>query len=157
MLNREDFNNDQVDAGEVGSGVSVTALYEVTPAGGPTSVDPLRYGVSNPPKPGPSGELAFLKIRYKLPGGQTSKLIQQPIGAANAYQSIEAAPEATRWAVSVAAYGQTLRGDPWLSPGFGWDRIETLAQGARGSDPDGQRAEFIRLVRAAKDGKRINE
>ena len=157
MLNREDFNNDQVDAGEVGSGVSITALYEVTPAGGPTSVDPLRYGVSNPPRPGPSGELAFLKIRYKLPGGQTSKLIQQPIGAANAYQSLEAAPEATRWAVSVAAYGQTLRGDPWLSPGFGWDRIEALAQNARGSDPDGQRAEFIRLVRAAKDGKRINE
>ncbi|MDB5470324.1 MAG: von Willebrand factor type [Caulobacter sp.] len=157
MLAKEDFNNDQVDAGEVGSGVSVTALYEVTPVGGRSSVDPLRYGVSTAPRPGPAGELAFLKIRYKLPGGQTSKLIQQPIGAASAYPSVDAAPEATRWAVSVAAYGQTLRGDPWLSPAFGWDRIETLAQGARGRDPDGQRAEFIRLVRAAKDGRRLNE
>ena len=157
MLAAEDFNNDRVDAGEVGSGVSVTALYEVTPVGGPASVDPLRYGASNPPRPGPAGELAFLKIRYKLPGGQDSRLMQQPIGAASAYPTVEAAPEATRWAVSVAAYGQTLRGDPWLSPGFGWDRIESLAQGARGPDPDGQRAEFIRLVRAAKDGRRLNE
>ncbi len=157
MLAKEDFNNDQVDAGEVGSGVSVTALYEVTPVGGPSSVDPLRYGAGAAPKPGPAGELAFLKIRYKLPGGQTSRLIQQPIGAASAYRSVDDAPEATRWAVSVAAYGQTLRGDPWLSPDFGWDRIETLAQNARGRDPDGQRAEFIRLVRAARDGKRLNE
>ena len=157
MLAREDFNNDQVDAGEVGSGVSVTALYEVTPVGGPASADPLRYGASKPPKPGPAGELAFLKIRYKLPGGQVSKLIQQPIGASSAYPTVDAAPEATRWAVSVAAYGQTLRGDPWLSPAFGWDRIETLAQSARGKDPDGQRAEFIRLVRAAKEGRRLNE
>ncbi|WGM38691.1 VWA domain-containing protein [Caulobacter sp. NIBR1757] len=156
MLAREAFNNDQVDAGEVGSGVSVTALYEVTPVGGPASADPLRYGTAVP-RPGPAGELAFLKIRYKLPGGQVSKLIQQPIGASSAYPTVDAAPEATRWAVSVAAYGQTLRGDPWLSPAFGWDRIETLAQSARGKDPDGQRAEFIRLVRAAKEGKRLNE
>ncbi|RYF90021.1 MAG: VWA domain-containing protein [Caulobacteraceae bacterium] len=157
MLAREDFNNDQVDAGEVGSGVSVTALYEITPAGGPASVDPLRYGSVPSARPGPAGELAFLKIRYKLPGGQASKLIQQPIGAASAYPTLDAAPEATRWAVSVAAYGQTLRGDPWLSPGFGWDRIESLAQNARGKDPDGQRAEFVRLVRAARDGRRLSE
>jgi Ca-activated chloride channel family protein len=157
MLAREDFNNDQVDAGEVGSGVSVTALYEVTPVGGQASVDPLRYGKPTAPKASPSDELAFLKIRYKLPGAGTSRLIEQPIGAASAYATVEAAPEATRWALSVAAYGQTLRGDPWLSPAFGWDRIETLAQNARGRDPDGQRAEFIRLVRAARDGKRLNE
>ena len=157
MLAKEDFNNDQVVAGEVGSGVSVTALYEVTPVGGPASVDPLRYGKPTAPKASPSAELAFLKIRYKLPGGQVSKLIQQPIGAASAYPTLDAAPEATRWAVSVAAYGQTLRADPWLSPAFGWDRIETLAQNARGRDPNGQRAEFIRLVRAAKEGRRLNE
>ncbi len=157
MLAKEDFNNDQVDAGEVGSGVSVTALYEVTPVGGQASVDPLRYGKPTAPKASPSDELAFLKIRYKLPGAGTSRLIEQPIGAASAYATVEAAPEATRWAVSVAAYGQTLRGDPWLSPAFGWDRIETLAQNARGRDPDGQRAELIRLVRAARDGKRLNE
>ncbi|HEY0651315.1 VWA domain-containing protein, partial [Phenylobacterium sp.] len=67
MLNREDFNNDQVDAGEVGAGASVTALYEITPAGAPGSSDPLRYGRAAP-APGGGSELAFLKIRYKLPG-----------------------------------------------------------------------------------------
>ncbi|HYE47543.1 MAG TPA: VWA domain-containing protein [Caulobacter sp.] len=154
MLAAEDFNNDQVDAGEVGSGVSVTALYEITPVGGPASVDPLRYRpVAS--RPAPSGELAYLKIRYKLPGGQTSKLIQQPIKGG--YASLEAAPEATRWAVSVAGFGQTLRGDPWLAPGFGYDRIAALAEGARGRDETGQRAEFIRLVRSARDGRRVNE
>ncbi|MCX8509363.1 MAG: VWA domain-containing protein, partial [Rhodobacteraceae bacterium] len=76
LLNREDFNNDQVDAGEVGSGTSVTALYEITPAGGKPSVDPLRYTSARPESaPANAGEYAFLKIRYKLPGDSTSRLI----------------------------------------------------------------------------------
>jgi Ca-activated chloride channel family protein len=157
MLAREDFNNDQVDAGEVGSGASVTALYEITPKGGPASVDPLRYGGGAAAETAPAGELAFLKIRYKLPGQATSKLMQRPVTRAETVASLDQAPEATRWAVAVAGFGQTLRGDPWLSPAFGWDRIEALAQGARGKDEDGARAEFVRLVRAGKDGKRVNE
>ena len=73
LLNREDFNNDQVDAGEVGSGASVTALYEITPAGARGSSDPLRYGAAEPAAaPAGARELAYLKIRYKLPGGATS-------------------------------------------------------------------------------------
>lgn len=156
MLEREDFNNDQVDAGEVGSGASVTALYEITPAGATPSADPLRYGR----RPGPAagdGELAFLKIRYKPPGGSHSRLIERAIGPADVRPSLAAAPEATRWAVSVAGFGQKLKDDPRLSAGFGWDQILDLAQGARGADPYGERAEFVQLVRAAKDGKRLNE
>jgi Ca-activated chloride channel family protein len=152
LLNREDFNNDQVDAGEVGSGAAVTAIYEITPVGATPSSDPLRYGVKPPPAKG-GDELAFLKIRYKPPGGATSKLIERPIGAADMRASLAAAPEATRFAVAVAAYGQKLRGDPWVDAGFDWDAVTRLAQGARGEDPYGLRAEFVQLTRAAKDVK----
>ncbi|KQY92726.1 hypothetical protein ASD21_15250 [Caulobacter sp. Root1455] len=152
LLNREDFNNDQVDAGEVGSGAAVTAIYEITPAGARPSSDPLRYGATPPPAAGGS-ELAFLKIRYKPPGGSTSKLIERPIGAGDVRPSLAAAPESTRFAVAVAAYGQKLRGDPWIDAGFDWDAVTGLAQGARGEDPYGLRAEFVQLARAAKDVK----
>ncbi len=159
MLNREDFNNDRVDAGEVGAGASVTALYEITPTGAPASSDPLRYGgAAAAPPPDRSQELAWLKVRYKLPGQPTSRLIERPIGAAgDRHASVAAAPEATRWALAVAAYGQKLRGDPWLEDRFGWDAIRDLAQGARGEDPYGLRAQFVQLVRAAKDAHSVNE
>jgi len=154
MLKREDFNNDQVDAGEVGSGASVTALYEITPVGGPASVDPLRYGGEDRAR-GPAGEIGFLKVRYKLPGQGESRLMQTPIGRSAAFASLDRAPEQTRWAVAVAGFGQTLRGDPWLSKGFGWDAIAGLAEGARGSDPYGERAEFVRLTGVARSAQRL--
>ncbi len=156
MLNREDFNNDQVDAGEVGSGTSVTALYEITPVGVAGSADPLRYQPARP-SAAPSAELAFLKVRYKLPGEATSRLIERPIGRADTVDSLAAAPEATRWAVSVAAFGQKLRGDPWLAADFDWKSVVGLAQDARGRDEFGQRAEFVKLARAADEGRRVNE
>jgi Ca-activated chloride channel family protein len=152
LLNREDFNNDQVDAGEVGSGASVTALYEITPVGARPSSDPLRYQSRTRAAAG-GAELAFLKVRYKPPGGSSSQLMSRPITNADRAASLSRAPEATRWAVAVAAFGQKLRGDPWVAESFGWDDIETLAQGARGEDIDGDRAEFITLVRAAEDGQ----
>jgi len=148
LLNREDFNNDQVDAGEVGAGASVTALYEITPAGAPGSSDPLRYG-REAAAPGGAGELAFLKIRYKLPGQANSRLIQRPITHADAAPSLQAAPEPTRWAVAVAGFGQKLKRDPRVSDAFGWGDILTLAQAGRGADPFGERAEFVQLVRVA--------
>ena len=98
-------------------------------------------------------ELAFLKVRYKPPGGTSSKLIERPIGAADAYPTLAAAPEATRFAVAVAAYGQKLRGDPWLDEDFDWPAITALAQGARGEDRQGLRAEFVQLTRAASEVK----
>lgn len=158
LLNREDFNNDQVDAGEVGAGASVTALYEITPAGGKLSVDPLRY--EDAPKKvsfEPDAELAYVKVRYKLPGADTSELIEQPIGDADRPAALAEAPEATRWALAVAAYGQKLRGDPWMDRSFDWTAIGDLAQGARGDDPFGIRAEFVQLVRAAETAKSVNE
>ncbi len=156
LLDRSDFNNDQVDAGEVGAGASVTALYEVTPVGGPRAVDPLRYQNEATPA-GKDGELAWLKIRYKLPGATASKLIERPIADADRPAALAEAPEATRWALAVAAYGQQLRGDPYLAPDFGWDAILSLAQGARGEDPYGIRAEFVQLVRAAGTATSLND
>ncbi|MBU2136040.1 MAG: DUF3520 domain-containing protein, partial [Alphaproteobacteria bacterium] len=150
LLNREDFNNDQVDAGEVGSGASVTALYEITPAGAPGSVDPLRYQ-AEPRAQGRGQELAFIKVRHQRPGGGTSQLMTRPVTSRDRSPSLASAPEATRWALAVAAFGQKLRGDPWVSDSFGWAEVETLAQAARGRDPDGDRAEFVTLVRSAAD------
>jgi Ca-activated chloride channel family protein len=158
LLNREDFNNDRVDAGEVGSGASVTALYEITPAGSRPSSDPLRYGeASRRPAPATGTELAYLKVRYKLPGRDASKLIERPIGAADTYDSVRSAPEPVRWALAVAGFGQKLRHDPWVSDSFGWSEIGGLAQGARGDDPFGLRAEFVQLVRAARETRSVNE
>ena len=147
LLNEADFANDRVDAGEVGSSASVTALYEITPAGVPSQVPDRRYASARPQAaPGaPGNELAFIQVRYKPPGRTASRLIQQPVRDADAAP----AGEATRWALAVAAFGQKLRGDPWMAPDFGWDRIVDLAQGARGDDPYGERAEFVQLARAA--------
>lgn len=146
LLNEEDFNNDQVDAGEVGSGASVTALYEITPVGGPSQIPERRYDgnrpATPPPPPGATGELGFVQVRFKPPGGDTSRLIQQAIPVQSSRPD-----ENTRWALAVAAFGQSLREDPWMQRGYGLNQIVSLAQSARGDDPYGDRAEFIRLVR----------
>ena len=146
LLDEADFNNDAVDAGEVGSGASVTALYEITPVGVPTQMGERRYDTRQAP-PATSDELAFVQVRYKLPGEDDSVLIQTPVSG----PSSASAPESTRWALAVAAFGQRLRRDPWMSPGYGWDPILALAQSARGEDPYGERAEFVQLIRAASE------
>jgi len=146
-LAREDFNNDAVDAGEIGAGANVTALYEVTLVGeGGGRVDPLRYGPARPVANDRAahGELAFLRIRYKAPDGNTSKLIERPLSA-----SVAAAPsERLRFAASVAAFADALRGGKYID---GWDyaKIAALANGARGSDDMGYRAGFVQMVRSA--------
>ncbi len=157
MLRRDDFSNDQVDAGEIGAGHSVTAIYEITPVGGPTFNEPLRYQPGSSAAPTPSGELAFLRIRYKLPGQNTSRLIERPITDADFITDIAAAPEAARWATAVAGYGQLLRGDPYLGPSYGWDNVITLAQSARGRDDHGWRREFIQLARTASRAPPLRE
>ena len=149
LLNEEDFANDAVDAGEVGSGASVTALYEITPVGGPSQIADRRYEGNRPqPRAGaiPGGEIGFVQVRYKLPGQPASRLIQRPISSASAAAG---PPEATRWALAVAAFGQGLRGDPWMNADFDNAAILGLAQGARGEDPFGERAAFVQMVRAA--------
>jgi Ca-activated chloride channel family protein len=150
MLNREDFNNDRVDAGDIGAGASVTAIYELTPVGGRTLIDPLRYATPAPATP-KGEEIAFLKIRYKPPGAADSILIERAITLNDAYRDISAAPESTRFATAVAGYGQLLRGDPFIDPRrFGWDDVIALANAARGEDPFGYRAEFVSLARNAR-------
>ncbi len=151
ILNQEDFNNDKVDAGEIGAGTSVTAIYEITPVGSAaTLVDPSRYQPAPTPVAGATSELAFLKVRYKLPGEDTSKLITRPVTSADQVSDIAKAPESTRFATAVAAYGSILRGDPYVAKTFTWDSVIALANGAKGEDAFGYRAEFIQLARAAK-------
>ena len=152
LLNEQDFNNDQVDAGEVGSGASVTALYEITPVGGPAQIGERRYPDNRIGVGGgdPNGEIGFIQVRYKQPGQSRSDLIQQPLTNRTTGPVSAQPPEATRWALAVAAFGQKLRGDPWMAGDYGWDRILDQAQGARGDDPYGDRAEFVQLVRAAE-------
>jgi Ca-activated chloride channel family protein len=162
MLNREDFNNDRVDAGEVGAGASVTALYEITPAGAKPSSDPLRYQREDAPtgrdlQADDPHELAYVKIRYKLPHEDHSRLIERPVRVSDVYPSVAAAPEATRWALAVAAYGQRLRGNPWLSDQFSWNAIAGLAETAKGHDQYGLRAQFVQLVHAAQTAHSVNQ
>jgi Ca-activated chloride channel family protein len=130
----------------------VTAIYEVTPVGAPKFVDDLRYRKPEAqPAQAPSagGELGFLRIRYKLPGEDVSKLIAVPVAADRESPDIQAVPEDVRFSIAVAAFGQLLRGDPYTG-GYNFDHVIALAQTARGADPFGYRAEFLNLVRLAK-------
>ncbi|WP_315923528.1 VWA domain-containing protein [Mesorhizobium sp. SP-1A] len=149
-LAREDFNNDRVDAGDIGSGHSVTAVYEMTPKGAPQQIDPLRYGQAATNNGGVAGadEYAFVKIRYKLPDEDASKLISTPVTGADEVPSFDAAGPDQRFSVAVAAFGQKLRGEDAMA-NFGYDRIMEIASAARGTDPFGYRAEFLSLVRLA--------
>lgn len=151
MLAREDFQNDRVDAGEVGSGHRVTAIYEITPVGsGGERVPPLRYGSEKKTQPGAaSGEYAFVKIRYKLPDSDTSTLISQAVTSASEHERIEQAPLDVRFATAVAGFGQLLRESPYTGK-FDYDQVIQLAQGARGQDRFGYRSEFLQLVRLAQ-------
>jgi Ca-activated chloride channel family protein len=154
MLRREDFNNDKIDAGEIGSGHAVTAIYEITPTGSDAKlVDDLRYGKAKPTASktdtGKGSEYGFLKIRYKLPEEDVSKLITTPIDAKSEVASIDKASTDVRFATSVAAFGQLLRGGG-MTKDFTYDDVVTLAESGKGADKFGYRAEFINLVRLAK-------
>ena len=155
MLAREDFQNDRVDAGEVGSGHRVTAIYEITPVGsGGERVPPLRYGSEKKPEPSAgSGEYAFVKIRYKLPESDTSTLISQAVTAANEHQRIEQASLDVRFAAAVALFGQLLRESAYTEK-FDYDEVIELAQAARGQDRFGYRSQFLQLVRLARSAAR---
>ncbi|WLR98304.1 vWA domain-containing protein [Shinella sumterensis] len=152
VLNREDFNNDKVDAGDIGSGHRVTAIYEVTPKGSPAVLnDPLRYGneqaAATPAADG--GELAFLKMRWKKPDSDTSELVTMPVTDANAVADVNAASADVRFSVAVAAFGQKLKGVSALQD-YAYGSILGLAEAAKGNDPFGYRAEFVKLVRLAE-------
>lgn len=149
-LKREDFNNDKVDAGEIGAGHTVTAIYELTPVGSPAAViDPLRYVTDKlSQKSAGSNELAFVKIRHKLPKADKSTLQTFPIGPKQE-RSLKRASDDMRFAAAVAAAGQKLRGDTQLAD-FSYDEAIKLASSAKGDDEHGYRSEFIQLMRLAE-------
>lgn len=153
LLKREDFNNDKVDAGDIGAGHTVTALYELTPVGSKAKlVDDLRYAdaheqAAEAPK-GDSSEYGFLKLRYKLPGESTSKLITRPITKDDIH-TLDGLSDDVRFAGAVAAFGQVIRGESYVGD-FSYDDVLELATPARGADTFNYRGEFLNLVRNAK-------
>lgn len=141
-LAREDFNNDKVDAGEIGAGHRVTAIYEVTPVGGPGRIDDLRYQPAA--TGGDASELGFLRLRYKSPGASDSQLIETPIANQTTIPG-----EDTRFAVAIAGFGELLRESQHLGD-WGWSSAIRLASNAKGEDRFGYRADAIELMRLAK-------
>lgn len=146
MLKQEDFNNDKVDAGDVGAGHTVTALYEIIPTGQKGWLNDSRYA-ENKSTSTKKSEYAYLNIRYKLPNQSKSILLTQPI-ATNSKPLGQASAD-TRFAIAVAAYGQQLRGGQY-NGAMKWNDILTLAQGAKQNDSYGLKSEFIDLVKKAK-------
>ena len=149
-LKREDFNNDKVDAGDVGAGHTVTAIYELVPQGGEQLVDPLRYGNADSTQATDmSDEIAFFKLRFKRLGEDNSQLIEQAVTQENVVDGIANLSDDIRFGTAVAAFGQKLRDNDEVA-NFTYDQIFGLADGARGEDKHGYRAEFLNLVMSAK-------
>ena len=141
-LAREDFNNDKVDAGDIGAGAQVTAIYEITAPGSSALLnDPLRYGTV---EAGGAGELGFLRLRSVAPGGTSSTLQEVAILPQMASPTDDA-----RFAVAIAGMGQMLSGAKYLGQ-WGWDEAIDLAVSARGADEFGYRAEAVTLMRLAQ-------
>jgi Ca-activated chloride channel homolog len=154
LLRKEDFNNDRKDAGEMGAGHTVTALYELVPAGeaAPAAVDGLKYQPN--PKPTPTvatntTELMTIKVRYKEPTGDTSRLLEFPIR-----NNAPATTANLGFAAAVAEYGMLLRRSEHKGSST-WAQVIALAKQHRGRDDDGCRAEFIRLVDLASALDRV--
>ncbi len=148
-LRNEDFNNDKKDAGELGSGHSVTALYEIIPADSDESVDsidPLKYQRTRPAKEvAVSDELLTIKLRYKLPEEEKSRLIVHPL--VDTHTALAKTSANFRWSAAVAGFGMLLRGSEYVK-GYRYDDVAMLAQGARGRDQFGYQTEFIGLVKS---------
>lgn len=151
MLAREDFRNDKVDAGEIGSGHTVTAIYELTPAGAEAALvaSPRYRREADVLESAYSDEYAYLKIRFKTPDGDRSTVITQPISRANEIGETGMGAQEARFSVAVAAFGQLLRGGLYTGD-YDYDDVIALATSAKGEDHFGYRAEFVNLIRLAK-------
>ena len=151
MLKREDFNNDQVDAGEIGAGHRVTALYEIALRNsGGERVEPLRYGDAGKVAAG-SGELAFLRLRYKKPeegADAASHLLEQVLHRGDVKTDMARSSDSFRLAAAVAAFGQILRGGTYTGT-FGYPDAQALVRGARGTDEHGYAGELVQLMALA--------
>ncbi|QHS62094.1 YfbK domain-containing protein [Chitinophaga agri] len=149
LLNDEDFNNDKKDAGDMGAGHTVTALYEIVPVGAAVAqpgTDPLKYQ-QNKAVAGNSNEVLTVKMRYKAPEGQQSKLVTKVLDWKQ--QDISQAPEDFRMAAAVADFGLLLRNSEHKGNAT-YEQVLKLAGNARGKDEEGYRAEFIQLVKKAQ-------
>ncbi|VEE61087.1 magnesium chelatase subunit D [Shewanella putrefaciens] len=151
VLAREDFNNDKVDAGEIGAGHTVTALYELRYVdAGNLANDKLRYGYN--PKTGNEkysrDEIAFLKLRYQLPDATQSQLLSYPIRADQRVNSLAQASDDFRFAAAVAGLGQLLNQSNYLHQ-FDYNKLSVLTRSALGDDTSGYRHEFMQLVDTA--------
>lgn len=149
-LNREDFNNDRVDAGDVGAGHTVTAIYEITPVGARQLVDERRYGPRSDATPARArgNEYGFVKIRYKLPGRSESELLEQPIAVdAGVPRGLR---QDVRFATAVAGFAQLLQGGRYTGT-LTFEDVLGEAEASLGADPHRYRAEFLELVRRARD------
>ena len=153
-LNRDDFDNDKVDAGDIGSGHTVTALYEIVPVGGPRANGDLRYARPVATGPAHGAELGFVKIRYKLPKSDTSRLITTPIARSLEAKSFASAPRDARFATAVAGFAELLRGGRH-NGAFSYDDVLAIATASRGPDEYGYRSEFLELVRSAKRARSL--
>ncbi|MEQ9468739.1 MAG: von Willebrand factor type A domain-containing protein [Ekhidna sp.] len=144
MLNDEDFNDDKKDAGELGSGHTVTALYEIIPVGVESEfvkdIDPLKYQSNNQQTTTSTDELLTVKFRYKEPDGDTSKLITQVV-----QNEIGKSSANLDWSMAVAGFGMLLR-DSEFKGDLSYEDVLSLAKSAKGKDAFGYRAEFIELV-----------
>ncbi len=155
MLRKEDFNNDKKDAGEIGAGHTVTALYEIVPAGGEIragEVDDLKYQKTAEEKPeryvaDSSRELLTLKLRYKQPDGDRSRRLEFPV--TDSGKSFERASTDFKFATAVAEFGMLLRGSEFAGSST-YGGVLELAQAAKGTDAEGYRSEFLTLVKTAQ-------
>jgi Ca-activated chloride channel family protein len=153
MLAKEDFNDDKKDAGELGSGHTVTALYEVIPVDIKSdflkNVDSLKYQNNIKPfsKSSHTDEMMTVKFRYKAPDGDVSKLIQHPLK--DEQVSIAKTSDNFRFAASVAEFGMLLRNSEFKT-NASFDNVVKMAKKAKGNDEEGYRSEFIRLVESAQ-------
>ncbi|HEU5290057.1 MAG TPA: von Willebrand factor type A domain-containing protein [Cyclobacteriaceae bacterium] len=149
MLKSEDFNNDKKDAGELGSGHTVTALYEIIPVGVESEfikVDELKYQTTKiDPAASKSKELMTVKFRYKKPDEDVSKLIVHPL--VDNQVALNKTSDDFRWSASVAAFGMLLRESEYIKS-FSYDQVVQLAQGAKGTDKEGYRIEFINMAKS---------
>lgn len=149
MLKREDFKNDKVDAGDIGAGHTVTAIYEVALKDGKgLRLRPLRYGGKDAKGGAGKAEFAHLRLRYKLPDGTKSRLIEVPLETSAITSAGEGSAD-FRFAAAVAAYGQLLRGGKYTE-GFTYDQVLSLAKSGLGADKYGYRRSFLQLVELAK-------
>lgn len=149
-LKREDFNNDKIDAGEIGAGHTVTALYEIALTGSKGSrLEPLRYQSKTLENKSMRDEIAHLRLRYKAPEGSESKLLEWPLQRASIKGDFAQASERMRFAAAVAGFGQLLKGGQYTGK-FSFGDIAKLAYGARGEDRFGYRGEFLSLVKLAQ-------